>query len=303
MQTAVVLQQMFIIIILVSIGYACSVKQILDGHTARHLSAIVTDISNPAIVLSTLLSGGITASHKEVILSLVTAILLYAGLCISGVIIPHIIGAKPEDRKFYNLMTVYSNTGFIGIPLAKALLPSNAMIYVIVYNVVFSLYFYTHGIIVLNGREAVRPREMANTGSVMAILSIIIYWFHISLPEVLSGTVIHIGNANVFLSMMLLGASLSKYPIKELVKGRQRWLFIGIRMILFPYGTALLLKILHLPMQMIEAFTLLTAMPAANLPLIMAEKEGYDTRSLSKGILLTTLVSFLTITLIMTTIF
>ena len=71
MSTTIVLQQMGVIIILVAIGVFLYMKSIIDDHTSRKLSAVVMDVCNPAIILASMLSGNITASHKDIIVALI----------------------------------------------------------------------------------------------------------------------------------------------------------------------------------------------------------------------------------------
>ncbi len=297
MHTLVILQQMAVIAILVLIGFYLQKKEILEEQTEKKLSAIVMDIVNPALIMSCVLTGDLTATHQDLIHAIGIGVLLYAVFCLLGILIPKILPIKKEDRKFYHLMTVYTNVGFIGIPVAKAVLPENAMLCVIVCNVLYCLLFYTHGIMVLaEGREKIRLKKILSPGTVMAILTLLLFWFDISLPEIVANSVIYIGNATVFLSMSLLGASIAKTSIREGIKDKSIWLYLLIRMVAVPVVLVLILRTLNVASEMVQAFFLMAAMPVGNLPLIQAEKIGEKTEILSRGIVVTTVLCFFTIT-------
>ncbi len=140
---------MGVIFILVAIGILLQKRGIVDNITSKKLSAIVVDVCNPALILASILSGNITATHKDLIIAAGLGAAFYVFLVALGFVIPLLLKVKPDKRKFYNLMTVYTNTGFLGIPVAKAVLPPNALIYVIVINIFYSLLFYTHGLMIL----------------------------------------------------------------------------------------------------------------------------------------------------------
>ncbi|MCR5784571.1 MAG: AEC family transporter [Eubacterium sp.] len=302
MSTLVILQQMAVIAILVLVGVYLYKRDVIDDHTSKKLSIIAMDVVNPALIMSCVLSGDMTATHKDMIYAIIVGGALYLGLCIMGLIIPRILPIAKEEYKFYNLMTVYTNIGFIGIPVAKAVLPSSAMLYVIVCNVLYCLLFYTHGVMTL-GNEKISIKRMFNPGTVMAILTLVIFWFDITLPSVISNSVIYLGNATIFITMSLLGVSLARSSIKDGLKKPEIWIYIVIRMILLPVALVLVMKHIGFKTEMIQAFCLLAAMPVANLPLIQAEKIGENTEILSEGIMVTTVVCFVTITFLLSVLF
>ena len=136
MSLSVILQQMGVICILVFIGIFLQKNGVIDNLTSKKLSAIVVDVCNPALILASILGGNVTAGHKELLYAAGLGVAFYALLMIIGLILPRLLKVEPDKRKFYNLMCVYTNTGFLGIPIAKAILPPNAILYIIVINIV-----------------------------------------------------------------------------------------------------------------------------------------------------------------------
>jgi predicted permease len=226
---------------------------------------------------------------------------LYASFCLLGLIIPRILRLPKDERRFYNLMTIYTNVGFLGIPVAKAVLPEDAIVYVIICNVAYSVLFYTHGILVISGaKEKIKPVMMLNPGVLMSLLALVIFWFDLSFPPILENSFNYIGNPTVFLSMVLLGSAVAKSDLIRDIKDARLWIFILIRMILVPLMVVFVLRMLGAPDVMVKTFCLMSAVPVGNLPLIQAQKTGQRTDILSKGIIVTTVFSFISITLFMT---
>ena len=297
-----ILQQMGVIACLVLIGYGTYKKNIIDNRFCRQLSVLLVDFTNPALMISAVITGDITASRRDLLTALLIAAALYALLCVLGVVVPRFLGAAREDQRFYHMLTVYTNTGFIGIPLSRAILPENAMIYVIVFNIMFNVYMYTHGVLVLGG-EGVNLKKLISPGTISAIVALVIYWFRIPVPDMPANLVIYLGNATTFLTMVMLGASIAQQSIAKCFRDKTVWRYIVYRMLILPAVLTLIMKAMHLNMHMILAYCLMMALPAANMPLILAEKEGYPTETLSKVILTTTLVSFFTITILLSVLF
>ncbi len=346
MSLSVILQQMGVICILVAIGFALQKKNVIDALTSKKLSAIVVDVCNPALIMASILSGNLTATHADLLTAIALGAAFYALLIVLGFLIPRILRAEPDKRRFYHLMTVYTNTGFLGIPVAKAILPANAILYVIVINVFYSLLFYTHGVTVLgHGRStasdktatdlamtdqaaadsAMADQSSSNSatrnsapsglnglgaalkrifspGTIMAVLSLVVFWYNVTLPPILANTIEYVGNATVFLSMTLLGVSIARSNLMASVKDVRIWAYVFLRMLLVPVSIVLIMHALRFDPVATLAMCLMAAVPVGNLPMIQAEKIGEDTTILSSAIAVTTAISIGTIT-ILTSIF
>lgn len=330
MSVSITLQQMGVICILVAIGIYLYKKKVIDDRTSQKLSAIVVDVCNPALILGSILSGHMTATHSDLLIAIALGAAFYVILVILGFVIPHILKSEPYNRKFYNLITVYTNTGFLGLPIAKAILPANAILYVIVINVFYSLFFYTHGMAILhsdtcqtnnsksiaidkNNSESNRVTDtnaigqkhkhpllaIFNIGTMMAILSLVVFWFEITFPPIISNTIEYVGNATVFMSMTLLGVSIARSDFFKSFKNIRIWLYIVIRMIIVPVIFVAVMYFTGFNNESTLAVCLMAAVPAGSLPLITAEKMGLDTEILSSSIAMTTFMSVFTITAIM----
>ncbi len=303
MSLSIILQQMGVICILVSIGIFLQKNGVIDNLTSKKLSAIVVDVCNPALIMASILGGNVTAGHKELVYAAGLGIAFYLVLMIIGQFLPRFLKVAPDKRRFYNLMCVYTNTGFLGIPIAKAILPPNAIIYIVVINIFYCLLFYTHGLAVIgsddnSSGDSSNLRQVFNPGTVMAILTLIVFLLGINLPPILANTVEYVGNSTVFLSMTLLGVSIARSNFMNSLKNWRIWAFIALRMILFPIIVVLILKSVSFDKTATLAMCLMAAVPVGNLPMITAEKKGMDTTILSSAIAVTTVVSILTITVL-----
>ncbi|MBO4395519.1 MAG: AEC family transporter [Eubacterium sp.] len=300
MGITVILGQMAVIAVLVAIGVFLGLRGTVDAVSSKSISTIVIDICNPALMLTTVLSGSITADHSDLLTAGAVAIIFYGVLVLIGILLPMLLRVEKDNRRFYNVMCVYTNVGFIGIPVAHAVLPPNGMLCVLVCNVMYSLLFYTHGVAVLSGnKEKIRPSKILSPGTIAAVLSILIVWFEIRLPDVVNEMVSYVGNATVFLSMMLLGVSIARSRLWEALRDARIWLFILLRMMVLPALLAVVLRLLGMDPVIVAGMCLMATMPVGNIPLIQAEKMGEDTSILSRAIAMTTVVSIATITCFM----
>ena len=296
MSLEIVFAQMIVIVILVCVGIGLYKRKYIDETMSEKLSAIVVDVCNPVLCLSCGLEAKGAAGHKEIAFAFMAAFLVYAFLLVSGFFVPKICGISRENQKYYNMMMVYGNIGFIGIPVAKAVLPPEAMIYVIILNIMYSVIFYTHGIWLMGAKKEAHFR--LQPGLVCSVLTIIIFWFELSFPDIVTQSITYIGNATTFLSMTLLGCSFAAVSSKVFKDNWKTYLFIILKMLAIPVVLGYLLSILKVNEHMVQAFVLLVAMPAGNMPLMLAKQVGEDTEVLTQGILLTTIVTPLSLLLV-----
>lgn len=300
MGTIVVIQQMAVIAILAGAGFWLQKRKVLTPQSTPVISRIVVDICNPALIVSTILTGNITVSHRDFLGGVYVSAGVYFLFILLGYVIPVIIRIPRDERKFYTLMCIYGNVGFLGIPVAKAILPENAMIYVIICNVFYCLFFYTHGIITLSsGKEKMNLRKVFSPGVIMSVFALVIFWFDLKLPDFVVKIADYIGSPTVFLSMVLLGASVARSNLLESIKDLKLWAFILVRLVMVPLVTVMALSAIGASEDMIRTFCLMCAVPVGNLPMIQAEKTGERTDVLAKGIIVTTVFSFISITVFM----
>ena len=306
MGIVIILKNMSVIFLMALIGFVLFKKGILEENTNKKLSMLVVDICNPALTIACIIEDKISATHREIMQAVVISIMIYGILILLGSFLPKILRVEKGQEKFYHMMTVYTNVGFIGLPLARAILDADAMLYVIIFNVLYSLFFYTHGYFIMGRKEergqAAEKRSRKpelNMGLISGVAAVLMVWFDVQIPEIIGNVCIYTGDANTFLAMILLGASVASVSLRQLASNKRLYIFLGLRMLLIPIGAAVGLNLLKIDHNMALAFTLMLSMPMASMPLMLAERNGEDTSVLSQGIAISTAVSFATVTLVL----
>ncbi|MDD3278234.1 MAG: AEC family transporter [Lachnospiraceae bacterium] len=303
MSGSVVFQQMLVIFILISVGYYWSKKGKLSEATSKQLSGVVTEFCNPAIMIVSALEAE-SATHASILMTAVIVVISYILLIVLGLVIPGMLRVEKKEQKFYNMMMVYGNTGFIGIPVVSAVLGNEAVIYVTVFNLVFNILVYTHGIRVLSSgeerTEMSKPAwlQIINIGTISSILAIIIYWWKIPVPVILADSCSYMGRCVTFLSMLILGVSLANMKLSEVFTEKKLYALSFLRLLVVPILFVLIVRRFVTDPLILGTVALVMAMPAGNMPLMLSKQMGLESRTLSKGIILTTLISMITIPIV-----
>ncbi len=327
MSIGIVLQQMVIIFILIMTGALLYRKSMISDETSKQISALIINLCNPALLICSVFDTGPKASNSDLFTGAFIVLLAYVVLILCGHLIPHILRVPDEDHFAYRLITVYGNVGFIGIPLAMALLGSGSLIYVSLNNLVYNILIYTHGLSTIKAASIdsvnrdltgdasplEREKEIAesfarglfkatkkfvNAGTVSAIITIVLYISNVSVPVLLSDTLTHVGRSTTFLSMLILGVSVAQMPLADIFSHKKLYAFAALRMVIIPVLCVFLFRLFTDNVLIISTTALMLAVPAGNIPLILCKQNNLESATISRGIILSTLLSFLTIPIV-----
>ena len=305
----VVEQQMIIIFILIMIGVFLFKKKHLSNDSARQLSWIIVNVTNPITLLCAAISEEDKVGAKEIGVAFLCFAIMFAILIPLAYLIPVLLGVDRSRRYAYRMLAIFGNVGFIGIPFSAAVLGPESLIFVSVCGLTFNLVVYTYGVESLKAVAAEQNpeqeqkksslKDLINSGTVLAVITIVVYLADIKLPEFGISTLRYIGNCTTFLSMVVLGVSVAQMIPKQVFSRWRLYVFVLIRQILVPIMFIFLLRPFLTNTLILHTVVVMVAMPAGNMPLMMARQFGAKEDMISAGIIMTTVASIITIPVVM----
>lgn len=297
MSAGIVLQQMMMIFLLILSGYVLSRRNMLPEGTSKGLSAMVVNVCNPALLIVSAFDRDPSVTNGKVLTAAKAGLLLYVVLIAAGLVLPRLLAIEKKQRSHYNMMCLFGNTGFIGIPVIAAVVGSQALIYVAIINVFFNLLIYTYGIALVDTEKktSFQWRRLINMGTIASVVTILVFLLQPSVPELIPETLNYMGQATTFLAMVVIGISLSKMPVRRLLGDWKMYVFLAIRFVAIPIALTFVFRLFVTDEDLYHTMVLLSAVPVANFPLMMAEEMGVDGEVFSRGIILSTLLSLITI--------
>ena len=148
----VMLQQMIVMLLMMAVGYLCYRRQILTEEVSRKVSAIVVNVANPCMILSSALTDQ-QMQGKELVQTFAIVVMMYAFLLAMAQLLPRILCIQKESRGAYAAMTVFANIGFMGFPVLAAMYGNGALLYGAVFQIPFNILIYTYGVAVLTRKQ------------------------------------------------------------------------------------------------------------------------------------------------------
>ena len=300
MDVMVVINQMLQLFIIIGLGYFMQKKKILNDEINSKLNYIVISITTPAMIFSSVCTTTIDDKNM-VIYTLIVATAVYIALPIISFLLVKIMRIPMRQKGLYMFMTIFSNIGFMGFPIMKALFGNDAVFYTALFNILFNLEVFTLGVILINYGNNVRmkldPKNLLSPGVVSSIIAVFIYFLEIPIPGVLANCFEMVGDMTTPLAMMIIGATLANIELKSLFTELRLYYFTVVKQVILPIVVFPIIAF-FIRDPLIQGITLVNiAMPVGNSAVLFAKQYGGDVELAAKSIFITTLVSVFTIPL------
>lgn len=308
MQTIIVLKQMIVLFVLMVVGYSCYKLTWLDQNSYAKLSKIVVNVFNPMLIINGVVGQAAGNDMKKILLNLALVGIYFALLVILSFPLVKLLGLKAPTESLYRMMLIFSNVGFMGIPVISSVYGEGIVLYIAFYILGYNFLLYTYGIhlaaISVHNEEADEKQKdsflklILNPGVIACVIAIIIFATNIPISGPAASLVSYLGEPAVPMSMILIGASMAQQDWKKLFQDGKIYLFLAIRLLLIPIVAALIIGRLSLDPQIAGLFILMLAMPVGSIVVLLATDRGADETCCIRGSVLSTLFSVITIPII-----
>ncbi len=299
--TAVITEKIMEMVFLLAVGAVILKAGLMDGESNKKLSNVLLMVISPALIIS--------SYQMEFEPRLLTALLLTFGLsalsfAVTILFCHFILAPKPgTDSPVEKMAVIYSNCGFIGIPLINGILGAEGVFCMTAYTTVFNILVWTHGVILMSGGGAgVRLRDMWKnlvTPAVVAVaIGLFLFLTGIRLPEVLASPIASVGDMNTPVAMIVAGANLAQGNLLESLKKVRVYYISFLKLLAAPVLTTLLLFFLSPDYNVSLTIFVASACPAGAMGTMFALRYNRDSNYASELFAVSTLLSLLTIPLL-----
>ncbi len=297
------LQQMIVLFLIMLVGFIAYKKDYINDNASKKLSSIVVNIANPALILSSILSMDHTVTGKDLMTTVVIAAALFAGLLLISIFVPALFRVDRQSYGAYRVMTVFSNIGFMGFPIISSVFGSSALLYATLFLIPYNVLIYTYGIHTMKAnkegeKEKLNLGQIFNIGVIACVLAIILFACQVKLPDFLASGITMLSNLTAPLSMMVIGASMAVIDFKNLLSDYKLLLFSLFKLLLLPILGTLLVKQFVSNEVICGVTMVMLATPVGSMTAMLAQEYDGDYELASKGVMLTTLLSVVTIPIV-----
>lgn len=280
--------------VLIGVGFLCGKKGILTDHSSKHITDIVLYIVTPCVMVS--------AFQRNFSMELVGNIII--GVIFSAVIIAiSILIAKitfhdknKVDNSVYKFATIFSNCGFMSLPLQKAILGDDGWFYGSIFIAVFNIFLWTYGLVMMSGdKKQLSLKKLAlNPGIVGVVIALILFVSGIELPYIVAKPIEYLSDLNTPLPMLVVGFYLSQANLKKAFTGAKIYLTLAVRLIIIPLIAVAAMTVLKIDSAIPVSFTIACAAPTAATTTMFSAKFNRNVELSVSLVASTTIVSIIT---------
>ena len=294
------LEVMVVLFIIVILGYVACKLGYMGDKFDKKLSSIVVDITCPLLVLSSVMGDDLP--DRTLILPLLgVGFLTYILLMVFGFWVPRLITHNHDDQGMIGFALMFANVGFIGYPIVSSIFGPHAVFYAALLNMPNTFFIFTAGVMLIKGEYSLKqfnPKVLVSPAMLGAFLAAILVALGIQTPDIIARPVTMVGNITVPAALMIIGSSMAKLPIREIIGSPKVYVTSLLRLTIVPLSVYFLFKACGVNDLVNNINTVVIAMPVASFGTMFCLKFGRNPSLITETTFITTLGSIITIPLI-----
>lgn len=274
-------QEIFSMFLMIAVGYIIVKIGLFQTSDSKVLSNFVVYIFSPCVVLDSF--------RIELTPDKLKGLLIAFGVSIA-VHIVMIAGTKLLDRLLHfnrieKASIIYSNCGYLVIPLVGAVLGKEWVFYTTAFILVQTVLMWTHCNSMISGKEEKNyVNILLNPNIIAIIIGLFLFVLEIRLPRVIGSCVGNFGNMISPASMLVIGMVIGDVNLGWVFTQKRPYLICFIRLIFYPLLAVVSFGLLgrmgiHVDAEYILMIVLLaTSAPAAAMVTQLAQIHEKDVK-------------------------
>ena len=285
-----------VILVLIAAGYVVSRIGMLTQKGLGEITSFLVHVVTPCLIVNSFLTAEKGWLDPVGVLLAVLLPAAAMGICIA---ISYLFFKKepPERRKVLRFALIFSNAGFMGIPLIESILGSLGVLYGSFFVAVFNLICWTYGYVMMGGGRIQVKSLLLNPGIIGLAISLPIYFLEIPLPDIVVSPVEMVAALNTPLAMMVVGGYIARVEPREFISDLSVYKMAALRLIVAPALYLILLLVLRPNADLFLSSLIQASAPVAANCVLFAVEYGGDAKLASKSVAVTTVLSIITIPL------
>ncbi|MDN6967563.1 AEC family transporter [Oenococcus sp. UCMA 17063] len=290
---------------LILVGLLINKVGFFHQQTSDDLTSILLYVVSPCLIINAFEEPYSPKRIQQFLLTLIGIIIFY----IVDILIAQIIFGKTVDptlRRVTQYGSVYSNAGFMGVPLASSLFGSQGVFFAAASLAAFNIFNWTHGIRLFQPKQdqldhkATLQKVIFNPNIIAIVSGLLIFLLSIKIPFVINQAVKYVGSINTPLSMIVIGNSLAGIKFNRRMFNGKLLLALIMRNLIFPVIAILILRLLGISGIAFYTTIVMAACPVAGILVLFTLQARGNPRQAITLMSISTILSLVTIPLIFT---
>ena len=291
----ILIKQIFVMLAMMSIGVVLYKIGQIDEKGVAQLSNLALYVATPCVVVRALAIPFDSSQLQTGILVMAFFFIIFLVSIVVGR-----FGCGKVDR-IGTFAVVFSNSGFVGIPLIQGILGDEYVFFVTMTMVIGTATFWTYGVYLMSGDKGeVSVKKMLTNPNLIAVVVGMVLFFTVDeLPYIIQQVLNGMANMNTGLGMVILGATLGASNIGLMLTDTRLYKAVFLRLVAVPLVCIPILMFMPVAYEVRMVLMIIAAAPAASATSMLALKYGGD-YSYGTGLAIgTTIASMVTMPLVL----
>ena len=271
---------------LIAVGYIAVKTGALKPEASSHFSSLLLKITLPCTIFISLVTREYDpAFARDGIIIVVAGVIAFPAMLYISRFLAPVLGVPEGRRGVWAFVGAYSNSGFVGFPIALALFGTEGLALSVMLNISFNITIYTLGAMEIirdnphHGSEGIDMKSIIFSNINLAVvLSLIFYFGRINLPSSIAAPISYVSGITTPISMIIIGMALAHEKASDLFTDIHAWTASAMRLVVYPLAFCVIFRFFPLSENPLVAavLILINAMPGASVTAVLCQMYGGD---------------------------
>lgn len=295
-----VLTQVVILLILILLGAILTKAHILTEQGVKSMTDTVLILVTPCVIIKSFIREFNTSVLKNLLISFLIAFLAHIGFILISHLILH--DKNKARERVLRFGAIFSNCGFMSIPLQQALLGDEGVFYCSSYIAIFNLFIWSYGLISMSGdKKYLTPKKILLSPGIIALtIGLIIFLLSIPIPKIILEPISYMAALNTPIPMIIIGYHLMQSNVLKGLTDVKSLFAMAVKLVIFPLLMLGVLYLCGVRGTMLVSSVITCSAPTAAITTMFSAKYGADTSLSVNMVSISTILSLATMPVIIT---
>ncbi len=290
--------QVLILFVLMAVGFTARKVKILTPEGIKCITELMLYVVTPCLFINSFQQEYDPALIKGFFIAAAAAIVCHVVAIGLGMLL--IRDKDKARRSVFRFGIVFSNCGYMSLPLQQALLGSEAVFYGASYIAAFNIFLWTYGLALMcNGKERISVKKaILNPGTLSVTVGLLLFFLQIDLPDIIGKPIEYLAALNTPVPMMIIGYHMANVDFKRVLRSKGEYIMLATRLLIMPLLMLGALYIIGIRGTLLISCVISASAPVAAMGTMYASKYGGAAELSASCVAISTLLSVITMTLI-----
>ncbi len=284
--------QVLILFVLIGVGFLCSHVKILNDNAVKGITDFILYIVTPCVIVNSYIREFQPEMLKGLLITIAAS---FASFAINILFSCLLIHDKDKQREtVLRFGAIFSNCGYMSLPLQQAVLGEEGVFYGATYIAIFNVVLWTYGVCLMDGgfKNISVGKIIKNPSIISVFAGIVIFIFSVKLPSVITEPIGYFAAVNTPLPMVVIGYHLANASLR--LTDKASVISIIFRLMISPALMIGCMYLIGMRGTIPTACAIAVASPSAAVTTMFAQKFNKDVPLSAALVSVSTLFSVIT---------